>query len=521
MAGRSRAEPRLESVSAPKALGNSSDRAARRSHGAWYTPPALVDFLVEVAERLLPAAPLRILDPSCGDGRVLAACQRRWPNAELHGWDIDPAALTEAATAVIGARLEHRDVLGSASPSGDSSAFDLVIGNPPFLGQLRGDTVLSEARARALRVRFPGAIGAYTDTAAMFLRIAADLAATVVLVQPVSTLASRDAAAIRAHLSQRLAALWVANAKMFPDALVEVCVVGLSPAQPPQNGAVPQELLRWCGPTFTALPAGSRLSARSSADAQSLAADASGTWSPLLPEGFGLPRFIARSSGTLADLATATADFRDEYYALSGLVREAQPGDIPVIVSGHIDPARCLWGKTKVRLHKQAWTSPAIPGETVLPGRLAPWIPRRRVPKVLLATQSRVLEAIADPEGQYLPVTPVVSVTPTQVEDVWRVLAVLLSPFASAWALQQYGGAGFTGGAIKLAAKQVCRIPLPANLAAWNRAAAMLRETHTDAQADARADAQADARREQAIRAELDAAYGVHLRGWYSTRVRV
>ena len=51
---------------------------------------------------------------------------------------------------------------------------------------------------------------------------------------------------------------------------------------------------------------------------------------------------------------------------------------------------------------------------------------------VLTARSADLLEAIADPEGQYLPVTPVVSVTPTHVEDVWRVLAVLLSPFASA-----------------------------------------------------------------------------------------
>ncbi len=141
-----------------------------------------------------------------------------------------------------------------------------------------------------------------------------------------------------------------------------------------------------------------------------------------------------------------------------------------------------------------------------------------------------MLEAIADPEGQYLPVTPVVSVTPTKVEDVWRVLAVLLSPFASAWALKQYGGAGFTGGAIKLAAKQVCRIPLPANVDAWDKAAAMLRdaqteaqtdaqtEAQTDAQTEAQTEAQTDARREQDIRAEMDAAYGVRLRDWYATR---
>lgn len=455
-------------------LGGSTDRAARRAHGAWYTPPALVDFLVEVAAGLLAAPPRRVLDPSCGDGRVLAACAARWPGAGLHGWDVDDAALAHAAAAVPGARLTRRDVL--AEPCDE--AFDLVIGNPPFLGQLQGPTVLDAARARHLRARWPGAFGAYTDTAAVFLRIAADLAPVVVLVQPVSTLASRDAAAVRAHVGGRLGALWVANARVFPDALVDVAVVGLGPA--------PTTLRRWRGAGFEPLP-----------PAAPRVAD---TWSPLIPEAFGLPDFAADTAGVLADRATATADFRDEYYALAGHVREAAPGDIPLVVSGHIDPARCLWGQTDVRLHKQRWRSPAIPADTALPGRLSGWIARRRVPKVLLATQSRVLEAVADPDGRYLPVTPVVSVTPQDPADVWRVLAVLLAPFASAWALREYGGSGFTGGAVKLSARQVCRLPLPADHAAWDAAAARLQAGEVD------------------VAAEMDAAYGVDLAGWYAGR---
>lgn len=473
------------------------ERGARRARGAFYTPPALVEFLVDVAARL-GGTPRRILDPSCGDGRVLAACRRRWPDADLVGWDIDPDAV--AATRGFGIPAELRDglldgmsefaplqirttinqnVSGRGVDERDST-FDLVIGNPPFLGQLQGSTVQTPERAKALRARYPE-LGAYTDTAAMFLLRASQLAPVVVLVQPISTLAARDAEAIRASVGPRLGALWVARARMFEDAGVEVCVVGL------RGSEVSGELLRWVGPQFEALPP---LSERTEGT----------TWSPLIPEGFGLPAFNPATSGTLGDLATATADFRDEYYALAEHVREAEPGDIPVIVSGHIDPGVCLWGQTTVRLNKRAWTRPAVPPDTVLPGRLSGWVRRRTVPKVLLAAQSRVLEAIADPEGRYLPVTPVVTVQPHDAADVWRLLAVLLSPFATAWALREYGGTGMSGGAIKLAAKQVCRLPLPENEAAWARAAARLKADELD------------------VTAEMDAAYGVDLAGWYRER---
>lgn len=464
MAARGRAQPGVAGLSAEA-------RAAKRAQGAFYTPAPLVEFLVAVADGL-GSAPRRILDPACGDGRVLAACRARWPGAELVGWDLDPGAV--AATRALGIQAEQVDGLLEGG-----GTFDLVIGNPPFLGQLQGATVMAAGRSEALRARFPGVLGAYTDPAAMFLWRAAELAPVVVLVQPLSTLAARDGRAIRAGLGPRLRALWIAGAPVFEHTNVAVCVVGLGQGDAPVQ--------RWVGPGFRPL-------------ADAAAAPSADTWSPLLPEGFGLPAFTEQSYGTLGDLATATADFRDEYYALAANVREAQPGDLPLVVSGHVDPGVCLWGSGSVRLNKQPWRSPAVPPDTVLPGRLAGWIARRRVPKVLLATQSRVLEAFADVEGAYLPVTPVVTVQPHDARDLWRVLAVLLSPFATAWALREYGGTGMSGGAVKLSAKQVCLLPLPRHTAPWDHAAARLQAGDLD------------------IHAAMDEAYGVELSGWYAGR---
>ena len=55
--------------------------STRKQLGAWYTPPDMVDTVVEavitpdfVADR---PHPLAVLDPSCGDGRFLVAADLR------------------------------------------------------------------------------------------------------------------------------------------------------------------------------------------------------------------------------------------------------------------------------------------------------------------------------------------------------------------------------------------------------------------------------------------------------------
>ncbi len=53
---------------------------------------------------------------------------------------------------------------------------------------------------------------------------------------------------------------------------------------------------------------------------------------------------------------------------------------------------------------------------------------------------------------------------------------MLLAPPVSAWAHEQAAGAALSSGALKLAARQVAAVPLPADHRAWDAAAALVPE---------------------------------------------
>ncbi|MEZ6318276.1 MAG: hypothetical protein R3B49_05900 [Phycisphaerales bacterium] len=111
-------------------------------------------------------------------------------------------------------------------------------------------------------------------------------------------------------------------------------------------------------------------------------------------------------------------------------------------------------------------------------GSLGPWITSRLVPKILLATQTRVIEALVDADGVYLPSTPVISVLPRDPRDLWRLAAALASPVCAALAMHRHAGTALSPDAIKLAARQVLALPLPADADAWQAAADLFRDAH-------------------------------------------
>ncbi len=344
---------------------------------------------------------------------------------------------------------------GEPAPGG----FDVVVGNPPFANQLERLTA---------RTRPTAGVAAYTDLSAVFLLHALSWVRTggcVGLVQPQSLLSTRDAAPVRQAVTAAgaMTSLWVGESGLF-DAAVPTCAIVVA------HGAPQGVVRRWRGGTFERLP-----------DRAVEAGHLTREWGFLLAAALGVPEVALVSPRTLGDLADCTADFRDQYYGLAPAVRESDPAEaptnadsraVPLVTAGLIDPAVCRWGLRSTRFLKQQWQAPVVDLDVLQEDRgLADWAARRLVPKVLLATQGRVLEAVADPDGSWLPSVPVVTARPHDPAAVWRVLAVLLAPPVCAFAATRYAGSALNPGAIKLSAKQAAALPLPPDEEAWARGA--------------------------------------------------
>ncbi len=372
--------------------------------------------------------------------------------------------------------LEFPDVFRGTqanSTTGWFGGFDVIVGNPPFLNQLKTSTVQSKKIAAFLKRRYPGVAKGYTDTAAVFAELSSQLVrpdcGRVGLVQPVSILASGDTIGVRRTLTDRgtLETLWVASEGVF-GASVRTCVVVFRNGEKPSTG----ELRRFVGLDFSPL---------SPLPISEDEIDDMETWAPLIADGFGVPAVELDQSHTLGEVLEATADFRDQYYGLVPFVEEAH-GRVPdgvgcaaLVTVGLIEPADLLWGKRPTKFNKVSYNSPVVDLERLrIESDLGDWATTRLVPKLLLATQTRVVEVVVDESGVLLPSVPVITVT-TQDISLWHAAVALMSPPITAWVAARYMGAALSIGALKLSASQVQNLPMPAASADWDRAAQMIR----------------------------------------------
>ncbi|WP_202033097.1 N-6 DNA methylase [Nocardioides sp. WS12] len=411
--------------------------AERRRQGAFYTPPHLVAWVLDHA---LPAQGT-VLDPACGTGHFLVAAAQRLGVRAVHGSDLDPEAVRIARErlhaedpSVSPEEIAQRVMVADGLTAWEGRTFDAVVGNPPFLGQLRTDTAGQSDRR---------GLGAYTDTSAVFLHRSLDLVApggVVALVQPLSVLATRDAGPVRAAVAARgdVTDFWCSDRPVFDGTPVLTCVpvvrVGTPSSLEPDN------------------------------------------WGSLAASYFGIPRTsLPTSAGTVGDLATCTADFRDQYYGLQPFVREGlRDGDARLITSGLIDPAELRWGTTTTRFARQQYDAPSVDLAALrVDGKLAGWADARLVPKLLVAGQGRVIEAAADADGTWLPSVPVVTVAPHDPADLWRLLALTLAPPVVAHAAARYLGTGLSPGSVKVSARQLAALPLPVDADAWKEGATL------------------------------------------------
>lgn len=107
----------------------------RREKGAVYTPKKIVKAMFDWAEQRVD--PRRIIDPGVGSGRFIIEAGRRFPQAELIGFEVDPLVALIARGNLAAAGLAERAKViladyrtASLQPCDGPTLF---IGNPPYV----------------------------------------------------------------------------------------------------------------------------------------------------------------------------------------------------------------------------------------------------------------------------------------------------------------------------------------------------------------------------------------------------
>jgi len=446
----------VHQLDGPEDLGPLHERLAapddRVRRGAWYTPTWLAEALVARALPDRDAADLGpVVDPACGGGVFLLAAAERLLALgiepahavdRLRGQDLDETAVAVAEAALWWWAARHGVDVEPVVRVGDALLEDVgpagaVVGNPPFLGQLRSATSVAAARRTALRMRHGDAVRAYTDPAWLFALTAVEQVVPgghVALVLPQSFLAARDAAVVRDRIDAQadLVHTVVDDGRAFA-ANVEVCAPVL------RRRSVPTP--------------------------------ATNDWVTPLADAAGIPSIALGHRRTLGELASVHAGFRDEYYGIVDAVAEADDdaaGHLRLVTAGGIDPCRLL--ERGERFAGRRWRDPVV-DVTRLQGRSARWAQAQAGPKLLVATQTKVLEAVADPAGGLLGSVPVLCVRPHDPDRLWHLLAALHAPAVTAWLFRRSAGTALSAGACRPTKALLEALPVPDDGAAWDLAA--------------------------------------------------
>lgn len=206
----------------------------RKARGAFFTPPALAEYVSDWAVR---SAQDRVLEPSCGDAEFLLAALRRMravagtTETVPH---LDGVELHEPSAAAARSRLRAAGVEGTVR-TGDffavepTGSYDVVIGNPPYIryqdftGEARAKSLAAALRAGVNLTRLASSWAAFTVHSALFLKPGGRLG----LVLPAELLSVNYAAEVRRFLMERFARvdLVLFEERVFPGVQEEVVLL--------------------------------------------------------------------------------------------------------------------------------------------------------------------------------------------------------------------------------------------------------------------------------------------------------
>jgi hypothetical protein len=292
----------------------------------------------------------------------------------------------------------------------------------------------------------------------LFLRLGCDLVrpgGRVALVQPTSVLTNRDATAVRAAV-ERLASVRAVHRPSEGgfDAAVDVCfaILDVGDGAPPHGDA-----------------------------------DAAPSWAEPLARALGVPTVDLPGPATLDHEAEVLAPFRTEYYGTVPHVHEAAdlPEGRPLLTAGLVDLGGFAWGERAARVGGRSWAAPVVDA-AALEGRAAAWLQRTAGPKVVVATQTKVVEAAVDEDGRFVAGVPLVVVRPSP-DRVWHVAAAISAPALCAWLLGRAAGSGLSPSAVRVSAPDLRSAPLPTDPRAWDEGADAFRARDVDGYAEAMA----------------------------------
>ena len=95
-----------------------------------------------------PPHTIRIVDAGTGSGCIALALAKELPNAEIHATDISAAALEIARANAARLQLQNRIEFhqGDLLTGFENNSFDVIVSNPPYVGESEEDQVQLEVR---------------------------------------------------------------------------------------------------------------------------------------------------------------------------------------------------------------------------------------------------------------------------------------------------------------------------------------------------------------------------------------
>ncbi|MDE0775116.1 MAG: hypothetical protein OSB43_02415, partial [Nocardioides sp.] len=128
-------------------------------------------------------------------------------------------------------------------------------------------------------------------------------------------------------------------------------------------------------------------------------------------------------------------------------------------------PMVMSWGSSSTKFDKVGYRRPVVDIDRLSP-ELQRWAASRLRPKILVATQGKMPEAVIDREGRWIPCVPVLTVFPIEGGlELDELAAILSSPPVYAYLRSTTLGAGLATTALKVSAGELRKLPVPADRA--------------------------------------------------------